>query len=777
MNVIDAGCELNRRILIVDDNRAIHEDIVKVLAGTNREEQALEADEAFLFETERAEAVHFEIDSAFQGQEALEKVRTAIADGHPYAMAFVDIRMPPGWDGVETIGHLWKAAPSLQVVICTAYSDYSWNEMRRHLGSSDSLLILKKPFDNIEVTQLAHALTRKWTVTRQAKEQTVKLQSELLSRIHTERDLRASQDRYLLAARGTNDGIWDWDLESGAIYFAPRWKEMLGFAEDEIEAQPGEWLSRVHPEDSERLLAKLDTCMKAGGSNDFISEHRVCHKDGTWRWMLNRAAVLRSPEGTGLRIAGSQTDVTRNKAFDSLTTLPNRVLFVESVAKALELRKNGSIPPFSVMFIDLDGFKDVNDSLGHAAGDQLLIEVARRLEQTVRADSERRRSTYVLARLGGDEFAALIGDVPSYKEAVALATEIQRVLNQPFVLQSNNVAIGASIGIALWHQTCETPEEMLQDADTAMYRAKKLGRARAVVFDADMRAETMNRIELAGDLRLALARGELIVNYQPIFHLSETQSGASGHRLVGFEALARWRHPSRGLVMPREFIPVAEETGLIVPLGDIVLREACTRMKRWHELYPRETPVDLAVNLSPSQLRDPNLVQRIAAVLKETGFDPCHLKLEITEAVLIYDFPSVLASVNALKEMGIALEIDDFGTGYACLSWLPSLRCKYLKIDYSFVMGMMRDAHSLEIIRAIITLAQNLKMNVIAEGIETKTQLDVLRSLGCRFGQGFYFARPLSAEDAERMIAGSALEDSQPAGMDFSGLLMESIAV
>jgi EAL domain-containing protein (putative c-di-GMP-specific phosphodiesterase class I) len=316
---------------------------------------------------------------------------------------------------------------------------------------------------------------------------------------------------------------------------------------------------------------------------------------------------------------------------------------------------------------------------------------------------------------------------------------------------------------------------MLQDADTAMYRAKKFGRARAVVFDADMRAETLNRIELTGDLRLALAGGELIVDYQPIFHLSETHSLATGHRLVGFEALARWRHPSRGLLMPREFIPVAEETGLIVPLGDIVLREACTRMKRWHELYPRETPADLAVNLSPSQLRDPNLVQRIAAVLKETGFNPCHLKLEITEAVLIYDFPSVVASVNALKEMGIALEIDDFGTGYSCLSWLPSLRCKSLKIDYSFVFGMTQDADSIEIIRAIIGLARNLKMDVIAEGIETKTQLDVLRTLGCRFGQGFYLAKPLSAEDTERMIESCAIEDSQPAGMDFSGLVMEQM--
>jgi diguanylate cyclase (GGDEF)-like protein/PAS domain S-box-containing protein len=557
VNLIDAGCDLNRRILIVDDNLAIHEDIVKVLAGTDSEEQALDSDEALLFGTEAVQTVQFEIDSAFQGQEGLEKVRTAISEGQPYAMAFVDIRMPPGWDGVETIGRLWKADPSLQVVICTAYSDYSWSEMRRQLGSSDSLLILKKPFDNIEVTQLAHALTRKWTVTRQAAEQTVELQRELVSRIKTECDLRASRERYQLAARGTNDRIWDWDLESRAIYFAPRWKEMLGFAEDEIEAQPEEWLNRVHHEDNERLLAQLDACMKAGGSDDFISEHRVRHKDGTWRWMLNRAVVLRSPEGAALRIAGSQTDVTRNKAFDSLTTLPNRVLFIESVARALEQRKHGSIPSFAVMFVDLDCFKDVNDSLGHSAGDQLLIEVARRLEDTIRVDAARRKSAYVPARLGGDEFAALIGEVPGHEAALALAAEIQRVLNEPFVLDGNNIAISASIGIALWNQACETPEEMLQDADTAMYRAKKLGRARAVVFDAAMRVETMNRIELTGDLRLALTSGELMVNYQPIFRLSETGSGATGHCLVGFEALARWRHPSRGLVMPREFIPVA----------------------------------------------------------------------------------------------------------------------------------------------------------------------------------------------------------------------------
>jgi diguanylate cyclase (GGDEF)-like protein/PAS domain S-box-containing protein len=763
VSTIDTRVAANRRILVIDDNRAIHEDFRKILAGDDRAREDLDAEEAFLFDRKSERAVRFEIDSAYQGQEGLERLKRAIAAGCPYAVAFVDIRMPPGWDGIETIAQLWKADPTLQVVICTAYSDYSWNEMRGKLGSSDGLLILKKPFDNIEVIQLAHALTQKWTVTRQAAEQTAELQRGLAWSNRIERDLRASEERYSLAARGANDGIWDWDLKNLAFYVAPRWKEMLGFSENEIEPDCADWLSRVHPEDREKLRTQLELRLNDGGPNEFISEHRVRQKDGTHKWMLNRAVVLRSPDGKALRMAGSQSDVTLNKTFDALTSLPNRILFVESIARALELRKKGSTQSFCVMFIDLDRFKSINDSLGHCHGDQVLIEAARRLERVVHSRAERGQSTAdVVARLGGDEFAILIGHAMNQEQTTTLASGIEAALSEPLNLGGRSVALSASIGIAFWNPDYELPEEMLRDADTAMYWAKNRGRARTQIFDAHMRAEMVDRLELENDLRLAVGRGELIVEYQPVFHLPEAGSECFGPRLRGFEALVRWRHPSRGLVMPAQFIPVAEENGFIVPLGEFVLREACATMKRWQELYPSETPLDISVNLSPRQLREPNLIHRIDAILKQIGFDPRYLRLEITESVLIDELPSVLTSLNGLKEMGISLEIDDFGTGYSSLSYLTLLPCQTLKIDRAFVMNILEDMHSVEVVRAILALAQNLRMNVIAEAIETQAQLDLLRSLGCRLGQGFYLGRSLSADSTQRLIESHAMECRLP---------------
>jgi len=721
------------RILVVDDNKAIHEDFIKILTKEQASTQNLELDEAFLFDLPEAAALQFVVNSAYQGAEGLAMVTEALSEHRPYSLAFVDVRMPPGWDGVETIERLWEVDPSLQVVMCTAYSDYSWHDMRRRLGRSDNLLILKKPFDNIEVSQLAYALTRKWDVSQQVTARHAALLSEVNARV-------IAEERYALAARGTNDGIWDWDLEKDEIYFSPRWKAMLGYSDDEIGSSPEEWLGRVHSEQQEVLRRQLRFEGK-DEAHEFISEHRVAHKDGRYRWMLSRGAVLRGPDGKALRIAGSQTDVTQNKAFDVLTALPNRVLFAENLARSIERCKADTAQRFAVMFIDLDRFKNINDSLGHAAGDELLLEVARRLEAAVRDGVGRsRQSRDTVARFGGDEFALLVGGVESEEGASLVASRILAALAQPLSLQGKVVFPSASIGIALWSPVYQTPQEMLRDADTAMYQAKQGGRSRCACFDWKMRAEVVRRLELESDLRRAVSRDEFTLRFQPRFRLATNQ-------IVGFEALIRWQHPERGLLLPSQFIPLAEEIGLIVPIGEYVLRESCKAMMR----CKANRDLELNVNLSPRQFREPALVDRIASVLRETGFDPRRLKLEITESVLV-DSATVVEALNALRAMDLSLVIDDFGTGYSCLSYLSRLPCESLKIDKSFVSKMLDDIQSMEVVRAIISLASNLGMSVTAEGIETDVQANLLLTLGCEFGQGYYLAKPLPEEEAFALL-------------------------
>jgi len=422
---------------------------------------------------------------------------------------------------------------------------------------------------------------------------------------------------------------------------------------------------------------------------------------------------------------------------DALTGLPNRVLFAEHLKLAVERAKRPKRYLFAVLFLDLDRFKNINDSLGHTVGDQLLIGIARRLEDCL-------RHIDTVARLGGDEFAVPLDGIEDSSDAVRVAERLQKALRQPLNLGGHEVFTSASIGIALSSTGYEQPEEVVRDADTAMYRAKALGKARHEIFDTEMHARAVTLLQLENDLRRAVERDEFCVYYQPIISLD-------GGGIYGFEALIRWQHPERGLVAPSQFITVAEETGLIIPMGRWVLREACRQMRQWQKQFPSVRSLTLSVNLSGKQLTQPDLVAQVEQILRESDFDPRLLQLEITESAVIENTRTVTEMLLQLRDLGLRLSMDDFGTGYSSLSYLHRFPINTIKIDRSFI-NSQESGDENEIVRTIIMLARSMGMNVVAEGVETHDQLSYLKSLDCEYGQGFLFSRPVHAEAVEQML-------------------------
>jgi diguanylate cyclase (GGDEF)-like protein/PAS domain S-box-containing protein len=571
--------------------------------------------------------------------------------------------------------------------------------------------------------------------------------STQLSHKNAQEALRESEERYALAARGANDGLWDWNLMTGAVYFSPRWKAMLGFQENEIEDRLEEWLDRIHDADRDRVKQEIDAHQK-GLTPHFESEHRLLHKDGGFRWMLSRGLAVHDPTGKALRMAGSQTDITERKVSDPLTGLPNRLLFIDRLGRLIKHSKRRKDHLFAVLFMDLDGFKMINDSLGHLVGDQLLVGVASRLEKCLRSSDTVARlgETFTVARLGGDEFTILLDDIKEPDDANRAAERLMKALAPPFLLAGKEIFTSISIGIALSNTAYEEPEDMLRDADTAMYRAKSLGKARFEVFDADMRASVMARLQLETDLRRALERNEFRNFYQPIVALD------SGH-VVGFEALMRWQHPTRGMIGPEEFIFVAEETGLIRDLGWWSLREACRQMSTWRARSKAYMDLTMSVNVSAKQLLQPHLVEEMKKLLTETALPPEALKLEITESAVMADPAAAAEMLQRIKSLGIRLAIDDFGTGYSSLSYLHRFPLDTLKIDRSFISGDGEGSEGMEIARTIMPMAKTLRLDVVAEGVETVEQVGLLRRLQCKYAQGYFFSKPLAPEEVPPVLS------------------------
>jgi len=560
-------------------------------------------------------------------------------------------------------------------------------------------------------------------------------------------EIRQEYQRFLIATGGIGDGVWDLNLLTETVHFSDRWKEMLGYGPDEIEDDIESWLSRVHPEDLTRLRAIIDASI-AGEVTVIEQRYRIQLKSGEYHWMLTRGEVVKDEESKAIRVVGRQTDVDQEDESreavrtsglqDALTRLPNRAVFVDRLRHAFARAQRDPEQGFAVLFFDLDRFKNVNDSLGHLHGDQLLRRIAERVEKACRPGD-------TVARFGGDEFVILVEDIKDVRGATVAAERIQEEFKIPFDLDGNEVFATISIGIALWNPEYTRAEDLLRDSDTAMYRAKAMGRNSFTVFDEQMHKQVVATLRLENDLRRALARNEFRVFYQPIVTIDD------GH-IAGFEALVRWQHPERGLLMPADFIMVAEEMGAIIQIDRWVAEEACKQLRVWHQKFRAHSRATMSVNLSTTQLMRPDVVAGIDLILRNSGLYGQSLKLEVTESVLMENAQYASAVLEQLRALDIAISIDDFGTGYSSFAYLRRFEIDTLKIDYSFVSRMVEDEESSEIVRTIITLAKNLGKDTVAEGVQTRSQLEALVELDVTMVQGYFIAPPLPKEVAESLL-------------------------
>lgn len=570
------------------------------------------------------------------------------------------------------------------------------------------------------------------------------------------KDQKCLGEMYSLIARSSNDGIWDWDLKTNKVYFDERWREMLGYREEDLTGSMEDWFSRIHPDDLELFKTEIEASL-IGWTMTLNNEHRLRHQDGSYRWVLSRGLAAKGEDGTVYRMAGSILDITDSKgaeqqllhnAFhDVLTGLPNRALFMDRLKRSLNRAKFRPDYLFAALFLDLDRFKVINDSLGHQVGDELLVGIARRLEKCMRPGD-------MIARLGGDEFAVIIDNLKHAEDAIQAAERLHQEISIPYTLSGREVYASASIGVALSQAHHETAQDFLRAADTAMYHAKSRGRGCVELFDTEMHARALGQLQIETDLRRALQRDEFRVFYQPIVATDSRQ-------VRGFEALVRWVHPEQGLLSPIRFMQVAEETGLVIPIDQWVLREACTQLREWQQEFPMNPLLSISVNLSGKQFAHPDLCEKVRAILDETGVIPLSVKLEITESSLVENPDAAAQVLRQLKELGVRISLDDFGTGYSSLSYLHRFPIDVLKIDRSFVNRMSVSKNS-EIVRTIITLAINLGMEVIAEGVETEEQVSQLTSMRCDYVQGYLFSQPMQQSAVHELLSITYPKNQRP---------------
>ncbi len=659
----------------------------------------------------------FQVISTTSVGEALASLR-----GKAVQIVLLDLNLPDA-TGLDGFRRIHARHPTLPVVILTNQRNEAMATEAVRLGAQDYLL--KQEVDR---PTLLRAI--RYAIERQRAEER----------------LRESEERYALAVAGANDGIWDWDLQTGAVYFSKRWLEIMGMDEDaapNVEA----WFERVLDTDRPAFQAELDRHIN--GENAHLElEHRVRLPDGAIRWVLLRGVAVRDPTGTAYRMAGSLTDISHRKRIeaqllhnamhDALTGLPNRSLFLDRLDLRLRRFQRDETRRFAVLFLDLDRFKNINDGLGHAAGDKLLCLVGERISEFIRPGD-------TLARLSGDEFAVLLDEVDTEQDALNIAARLRRLFDKPFSAGGHEVFVEVSIGIAMSHSDYTRPEEILRDADLAMYRAKRSQHNRCKLFGSDLHETVVRLHRLETNLRHAIERDEFELYYQPIV---STESG----QVTGVEALLRWRHPEQGIILPGEFTGLAEDTGMIVPMGWLVIEKACRQAYIWSQMFKDRQPPTVSINVSGRMFRDPKMAVKLLDAMERYDLPRSTIQVEITESAVMDHHEVTLRQLELLREAQVGLHIDDFGTGYSSLSNLSKFTYDTLKIDRSFVKGVTGGGEKAAIVKAIIYLGRMLQMRVIAEGVETREQYQWLVENHCPLMQGFWISRPQDVQTITRFI-------------------------
>ena len=755
------------RILAVDDEKIILELYQKVLTPTPKipeSESKREELETKLFGKIGLPPVFpsFDLVLCTQAEEAIGAVKEAKEKGEPFAVAFIDVRMPPGPTGVWAAERIREIDPDVEIIIVTAFSDVDPVEIAHRIHPPDKLLYVQKPFHFQEIRHFAWSLSAKWSIEKQLKKIQTNLGIEVEKRtaelVKTNEQLRQTITEIKLVEEALRqnesflqnifnaiqDGISVLDKDFNIIRVNETVENLFSYS-DPLEGK--KCYEAFHRRSQPCENCPVAQSIKLGVPYTEIIPLKGAKEANGWLEVYTYPIFDDSKEVK--YIVEYIRDITERKKIeeelqhsifhDKLTELPNRSLLVDRLGRMIERAKRKKDYLFAALILNIDRFKNINDSLGHSTGDLLLIGIAKRLKECL-------RNVDTVARLGGDEFTVLLDEIKEIHDATHVAERIHQEFRFPFSLKGQEVFATVSIGIAVSTTGYEQPGDVLRDADTALHRAKALGKSRHEVFDKEMHSHAVNFLKIENDLRRAIDNQNLVIHYQPVVSLDT-------NRIVGFEALVRFTHPDRGIIFPSEFIHIAEETGLIVPMGKWVLQEACRQMGLWQKKFPMTPPLFININLSARQLSQPDLIGQIEQILNTSVLKRGTLRLEITETVIMENAEIVIDKLMRLKTMDVPLDIDDFGTGYSSLSYLHRFPIDALKIDRSFTSKMDVDKENYEIIKTIVTLARNLGKKVVVEGIETADQLNRLKQLKCDYGQGYYFSKPVEGKLAEELLA------------------------